>query len=132
MTPFNYNPRADSTETLPALRVNSLLARHGGEHAVPPEQFVECPLLHDAPGGQDDDAVHFRERGQPVRDAYHRAVFFEPVNRGLHLRLGLRIDDAVASSSTSNGALRTNARAMASRWRWPPDKVTPFSPMKVS
>ena len=38
----------------------------------------------------------------------------------------------VASSSSSSGASRRIARAMAMRWRWPPDSVTPRSPTAVS
>ena len=30
------------------------------------------------------------------------------------------------------GAARNTARAMATRWRWPPDNVTPRSPTIVS
>ena len=38
----------------------------------------------------------------------------------------------VASSSTRIGAFFKTARAMARRWRWPPESDTPFSPMMVS
>ena len=38
----------------------------------------------------------------------------------------------VASSRTRMGALRTMARAMETRWRCPPESVTPFSPTSVS
>ena len=34
----------------------------------------------------------------------------------------------VASSSTSTGAFLSSARAIASRWRCPPESLTPFSP----
>ena len=40
--------------------------------------------------------------------------------------------DDVASSSSSSGASRRIARAIAMRWRWPPDSVTPRSPTGVS
>ena len=40
--------------------------------------------------------------------------------------------DEVASSSSSSGASRRIARAMAMRWRWPPESVTPRSPICVS
>ena len=36
--------------------------------------------------------------------------------------------DEVASSSSNSGASRRIARAIAMRWRWPPDSVTPRSP----
>ena len=38
----------------------------------------------------------------------------------------------VASSSSSTEGLRMMARAMAMRWRWPPDSVSPRSPTMVS
>ena len=40
--------------------------------------------------------------------------------------------DAVASSSTSTRGSTRKARAMAMRWRWPPDSVKPRSPTTVS
>ena len=40
--------------------------------------------------------------------------------------------EEVASSSSSSGASRRIARAIAMRWRWPPDSVTPRSPTGVS
>ena len=36
-----------------------------------------------------------------------------------------------ASSSTRIGASRSSARAMAMRWRWPPDRRAPRSPITV-
>ena len=38
----------------------------------------------------------------------------------------------VGSSSTSTGVSRTSARAIASRWRWPPDSVRPRWPSRVA
>ncbi len=38
----------------------------------------------------------------------------------------------VASSSSRMGALRTRARAITSRWRWPPERVLARSPIGVS
>ena len=37
-----------------------------------------------------------------------------------------------ASSSSSSGASASSARAIATRWRCPPDSVTPRSPTGVS
>jgi hypothetical protein len=38
----------------------------------------------------------------------------------------------VASSRIRIGASFSSARAIARRWRWPPDSSTPFSPTRVS
>ena len=38
----------------------------------------------------------------------------------------------VASSRTSTAGSRSSARARASRWRWPPERVTPRSPTHAS
>ncbi len=38
----------------------------------------------------------------------------------------------VASSSTSTGAFFSSARAIASRWRCPPESFSPFSPTSVA
>ncbi|KAG1439223.1 hypothetical protein G6F55_013781 [Rhizopus delemar] len=38
----------------------------------------------------------------------------------------------VASSSTRSGASFSSTRAMAMRWRWPPDSFTPRSPTWAS
>ena len=40
--------------------------------------------------------------------------------------------DAVASSRMRIRGSITSARAIASRWRWPPESVIPRSPMTVS
>ena len=37
----------------------------------------------------------------------------------------------VASSRISTGAFFSSARAMARRWRWPPESRTPLSPISV-
>ena len=37
-----------------------------------------------------------------------------------------------ASSSTRIGVSRSSARAMATRWRWPPESLMPFSPITVA
>lgn len=37
----------------------------------------------------------------------------------------------VASSRISTGAFFSSARAIARRWRWPPESSTPFSPTGV-
>ena len=37
----------------------------------------------------------------------------------------------VASSRIRMGASFRKARAMAMRWRWPPERVIPFSPTRV-
>jgi hypothetical protein len=38
----------------------------------------------------------------------------------------------VASSSSSSRGLVISARASATRWRWPPESVSPYSPTTVS
>ena len=38
----------------------------------------------------------------------------------------------VASSRISTRGAASSARAMATRWRWPPDRVRPRSPTRVS
>ncbi len=40
--------------------------------------------------------------------------------------------DDSASSSSRIGASRSSARAIAMRWRWPPDSMSPRSPMRVA
>src|SRR5436305_13588836 len=49
------------------------------------------------------------------------------------VRLSLSESSAlVASSSSRIGASRRMARAIATRWRWPPDSLIPRSPTIVS
>jgi hypothetical protein len=47
-------------------------------------------------------------------------------------RLGAGVDALSASSSTSSGVSVSSARAIATRCRWPPERVTPRSPTSVS
>jgi hypothetical protein len=79
-----------------------------------------------------DDAVRVLDRRQPVRDDEHRAVAHEPSSAACTMR-SLSVSSAdVASSSSRIGGLRSSARAIARRWRSPPDSRVPRSPITVS
>ena len=61
-----------------------------------------------------------------------RAAGHEPAQRVVDLLLDLHVDRDVASSSTRIGGFTSSVRAIAMRWRWPPESVKPRSPTTVS
>ena len=90
------------------------------------------PLLDDAAGGKDDDAIRALHRREAMRDHEHGAPRHEALERALHPCLGRVSSADVASSRISIGASLRKARAIASRWRSPPEKRAPRSPTTVS
>ena len=44
------------------------------------QQFLESAVLDHLPGGEDDDLVHLRERGKPMRHADDGAVFLQAID----------------------------------------------------
>ena len=120
-------------------RLRRFLLEHGltpdqvAIQSLTPHQLLRRAVLHDPSGLQDDDAV---ERLAPSRaDARSRSRF----GRASASRARRRIVSSdslssaeVASSNSSSGASFRNARAIAMRWRWPPDSFTPRSPTMVA
>ena len=88
------------------------------------DQLVVGAALHHSPRVQDDDLVAVSDRRQPVRDDQARAaspaqvVVDDPLGLGIERARGL-VEDRAGS------ARRTSARAICSRWRWPPEKFRP-------
>ena len=82
---------------------------------------------------QHQDAVAGQHGREPMRDHERGAVLPSAASSAVCTSVSLSASsDEVASSSSSSGASRRIARAMAMRWRWPPDSVTPRSPTCVS
>ena len=106
------------------------------------DQVLVFTLLSYVASFKYDNLVGVNERRQPMRN-YERGLFAVAFANGIEdHRFGL----AIANVSPSRGlwcvirpssrmrmaGSRTKARAMAIRWRWPPDRFTPRSPMTVS
>jgi hypothetical protein len=93
-------------------------------------------LLDDAAVLQHHDAVGVLHRGQPVgndqRGALPGVALHGRSSAACTMRSLSASSALVASSSSSSGGFFSMARAMAMRWRWPPDRRTPRSPRKVS
>ena len=96
------------------------------------DQLVVRPAGGDAAVVEDDDLVGERDRRETVRDderrpAPHRLAQAEP-----DLRLGRRVDRGGRVVEDQDRGSRSSARAIAIRWRWPPESVIPRSPIMVS
>ena len=66
---------------------------------------------------------------QPMRDHQRGAIAPSAARARPCTSVSLSASsEEVASSSSSSGASRRIARAIAMRWRWPPESVTPRSP----
>ena len=90
-------------------------------------------FLDDAAVVHDDDAVGGADGGQAVGDDDRGAVFHQPLERVLDQPLAFGVERGGRFVEQQQGRVRrSSARAMAMRWRWPPDRRAPPSPMKVS
>ena len=79
-----------------------------------------------------DDLVGQRDRRQAVGDDERRAPGHRLVERELDLCSVEASTEEVASSRISTRGSASSARAIARRWRWPPESVRPRSPTCVS
>ncbi len=93
--------------------------------------WVPCSTMR--PLIEHEDAVARQHGREAVRDHERGAVLHQPVRARPTPRSRSR-HRAMTSlhRASSSGASRRIARAIAMRWRWPPDSVTPRSPIGVS
>ena len=124
---------ADRLHQLDVEEAAGLALPERGVEAALAEQFVVAAVLDDPAVVEHDQPVHGRDGRQAMGDgddglALHQAVERlpgsppRPPNRGAD----------VASSRTRIGASLRRTRAMAMRWRWPPESLTPRSPTWAS
>ena len=67
-----------------------------------------------------------------MRNDKDRAPAHQIMQGGLHQRFGLAIQSRSRLIQNQNGRIFQQGRAIASRWRSPPESRTPRSPMTVS
>jgi len=72
------------------------------------------------------------EWSQAMGDDQHGAILHEVGQRGLHQGFTFGVERRSGLVENQNGAFFRMARAMASRWRSPPESRKPFSPITVS
>ncbi len=70
------------------------------------------------------------DRREAVRDDQRRAAVQKPVERLLDQRSECVSSELVASSRIRMRGSRKTARAIAMRWRWPPERRMPRSPTR--
>ena len=101
--------------------------------AVQRQQRLVRAALDDLAAFEDEDLIGAANRGQPVRDDERRAARAGATagRPGSSTSLSLSRLDVASSSSRMRGFARI-ARAIATRWRWPPESRTPRSPTTVS
>ena len=125
-------PAAAAADSAPASVLEQLHLVEPRVGAVRPrEQLVVAADLDDAAALEHDDRIGAADRREPVRDDERGAVQHQRRQRVLHqaLRFGVErrgrlVEDRIGESFSS-------ARAIASRWRWPPDSRWPRSPIVV-
>ena len=109
------------------------------QRSVRPALHHQLPVpagLHDPPPVHHANKVRPLHRREPVRDDHRRAALAEACQRILNRPLRLGVERAGGppfcnNSSSRMGASRKMARARVRRWRWPPERRMPRSPMTV-
>jgi len=96
------------------------------------EKFLVPPALDDAPVLDHEDHVRVADRGEPVGDDEGRPTAHEGVERLLHDVLRFGVERGGRLVEDEQGASFRSARAIASRWRSPPDNRSPCSPTTVA
>src|SRR5262249_1289701 len=93
-----------------------------------PQQLLMRALLDDTAALEHDETVHPRDGGKPVRMAITvLPAISVPRLDWIAASTSLSSADVASSSTRIDASLRIT-RAMAMRWRWPPDSFTPRSP----
>ena len=92
---------------------------------------MRARLLHLA-AVQHDDAVGVADGGQAVGDHERGAALHQVRERLLHEPLGFGVERRGGLVEDQDRRVLEEARAMAMRWRWPPDRRLPRSPITVS
>ncbi len=99
-----------------------------GVHALMLQQVMVRSALHDPPVFNHHDFISLLNGRQTVSDNQRGTVFLQLIQRRLNGTLGLGIQ-------RRGGFIKDQDRAVTQQragWRWPPDSITPFSPMMVS
>ena len=100
---------------------------------LPRHELLVAPHLRDPSLVHHHHAVRVAHGGQPVRDDEHRPPLGELADSACCTRNSLSASRSeVASSRRRMGGSFRKARAMAMRWRWPPESLTPRSPTRVA
>lgn len=96
------------------------------------DQGVVGAGLHDAPHVHDDDPVGMAHGGQTVGNDEHGAALADVLHVALDDGLRLVVERAGGFVQDEDAGLVNRARAMAMRWRCPPERLPPCSPTRVS
>ena len=135
-------PRTDARERLQQRMAIALAALaaisarlRGDEPRIRPVAAAQLPVpaaLDDPSVFEDEDAVGSPHRREPMRDDDRGATRVNGSSAAWIAVSAAASTFAVASSSTRIGASLRTARAIASRWRCPPERRTPRSPTTVA
>ena len=114
------------------LRGNGLVSEAGGKEAAGGEQRSRPAVLDDPAFVQDDGAIGDADRREPLGGDEQ----VRPATAGRRFstsRRSVSVSTAdIGSSGTRTRAPASSARARATRCRWPPERFTPRSPIRVS
>ena len=115
-----------------AVRDRRTGARAAASGAAAFEQRLVGAAFHDAPAVQDEDLGGVLDRGEAVRDSTHGAAARRRSIASCTRRSDSVSSALVASSRMRMGGSTSSARAIAMRWRWPPERRAPRSPSTVA
>ena len=96
------------------------------------DELVVPAAGRDAAALEHHDLVGQRDRREAVRDDDRRAALHHGCSASRMRASVVASTEAVASSRIRTRGSTSSARAIESRWRWPPESVSPRSPTSVS
>src|ERR1700691_16437 len=92
------------------------------------QQLLMRSDLRDTAVLEHDQPVHRRDGREAMGDGDHGLALHERLEILLDRRLDLGIQCGSRFVQHENRRVLQSTRAMAIRWRWPPDSLTPRSP----
>ena len=125
-------PGHDQALTTDAEEKSAVCRAHRRAYPAPcAQERLVSAVLDDLALLDGDDAIGDAQGGEAVGDQQHRAARADPPHVRLDRRLALVVEGRRGLVEDQDPRVADEARAMAIRWRCPPERDAPRSPIMV-